>query len=113
MVVSVVLTHQRTVKLIEKSASLAPNFTTLLHDLKGSPNVVDIRNCGLIGAVQLAPRDGDSTIRGFEIGMKLWKAGFYVRFGGDTLQFGPMFNSKLTDLERLMHAVGDAIHHVG
>lgn len=41
--------------LIEKSASLAPNFTTLLHDLKGSPNVVDIRNCGLIGAVQLAP----------------------------------------------------------
>ncbi len=99
--------------LIEKSASLAPNFTTLLHDLKGSPNVVDIRNCGLIGAVQLAPRDGDATIRGFEIGMKLWKAGFYVRFGGDTLQFGPMFNSKLTDLERLMHAVGDAIHHVG
>lgn len=99
--------------LIEKSASLAPNFTTLLNDLKGSPNVVDIRNCGLIGAVQLAPRDGDATIRGFEIGMKLWKAGFYVRFGGDTLQFGPMFNSKLTDLERLMHAVGDAIHHVG
>jgi beta-alanine--pyruvate transaminase len=99
--------------LIEKSAILTPNFTTLLHDLKGSPNVVDIRNCGLIGAVQLAPRDGDATIRGFEIGMKLWKAGFYVRFGGDTLQFGPMFNSKLTDLERLMHAVGDAIHHVG
>jgi len=99
--------------LIDKSASLSPYFATLLHDLKGSPNVVDIRNCGLIGALQLAPRDGDATIRGFEIGMKLWKAGFYVRFGGDTLQFGPMFNSKLTDLERLMHAVGDAIHRVG
>lgn len=98
--------------LIEQSASLAPHFETLLHGLKGSPNVVDIRNCGLIGAVQLAPRDGDATIRGFEIGMKLWKAGFYVRFGGDTLQFGPMFNSNLTDLERLMHAVGESIYQV-
>lgn len=98
--------------LIEQSASLAPHFETLLHGLKGSPNVVDIRNCGLIGAVQLAPRDGDATIRGFEIGMKLWKAGFYVRFGGDTLQFGPMFNSNLTDLERLMHAVGENIYQV-
>jgi beta-alanine--pyruvate transaminase len=99
--------------LIEQAANLAPHFATLLHGLKGSPNVVDIRNCGLIGAVQLAPRDGDATIRGFEIGMKLWKAGFYVRFGGDTLQFGPMFNSRPSDLERLMHAVGDAIYQVG
>lgn len=98
--------------LLEQSVNLAPHFETLLHELKGSPNVLDIRNCGLIGALQLAPRDGDAAIRGFEIGMKLWKSGFYVRFGGDTLQFGPMFNSKTTDLERLMHAVGDAIHQV-
>ena len=98
--------------LIEQSFNLAPQFETLLHDLKGAPNVVDIRNCGLIGAVQLAARDGDATIRGFEIGMKLWQAGFYVRFGGDTLQFGPMFNSQPNDLERLMHAVGDAIYQV-
>jgi beta-alanine--pyruvate transaminase len=62
--------------------------------------------------VQLAPRDGDATIRGFEIGMQLWKAGFYVRFGGDTLQFGPMFNSTQTELQRLMNAVGEAIYQV-
>ena len=53
----------------------------MLHGLKGAPHILDIRNCGLIGALQLAPRDGDATIRGFELGMKLWKEGFYVRFG--------------------------------
>lgn len=99
-------------QLIEKSAALAPNFETLLHELKGAPNIVDIRNCGLIGAIQLAPRDGDATIRGFELGMQLWKAGFYVRFGGDTLQFGPMFNSTDAELQRLMNAVGDALYRV-
>lgn len=98
--------------LIHQSAALAPSFEKLLHELKGAPNIIDIRNCGLIGAVQLAPRDGDATIRGFEIGMQLWKAGFYVRFGGDTLQFGPMFNSTETELQRLMNAVDEAIYQV-
>lgn len=98
--------------LIHQSAALAPSFEKLLHELKGAPNILDIRNCGLIGAVQLAPRDGDATIRGFEIGMQLWKAGFYVRFGGDTLQFGPMFNSTEAELQRLMNAVGETIYQV-
>ncbi len=99
-------------QLLAQSAALAPTFETLLHDLKGAPHLVDIRNCALIGALQLAPRDGDATIRSFEIGMKLWKAGFYVRFGGDTIQFGPMFNSTETELQRLMNAVGDALYQV-
>lgn len=98
--------------LLAQSAALAPTFEKMLHGLKGSPHILDIRNCGLIGALQLAPRDGDATIRGFELGMKLWKEGFYVRFGGDTLQFGPMFNSTEADIDRLMNAVGDALYQV-
>ncbi|AVF43720.1 omega-aminotransferase AptA [Acinetobacter nosocomialis] len=98
--------------LLAQSAALAPSFEKMLHGLKGAPHILDIRNCGLIGALQLAPRDGDATIRGFELGMKLWKEGFYVRFGGDTLQFGPMFNSTKADIERLLNAVGDALYQV-
>ncbi|AIL78431.1 omega amino acid--pyruvate aminotransferase [Acinetobacter baumannii] len=98
--------------LLAQSAALAPSFEKMLHGLKGAPHILDIRNCGLIGALQLAPRDGDTTIRGFELGMKLWKEGFYVRFGGDTLQFGPMFNSTEADIDRLMNAVGDALYQV-
>ncbi|WP_284084043.1 aspartate aminotransferase family protein [Acinetobacter nosocomialis] len=98
--------------LLAQSAALAPSFEKMLHGLKGAPHILDIRNCGLIGALQLAPRDGDATIRGFELGMKLWKKGFYVRFGGDTLQFGPMFNSTEADIDRLLNAVGDALYQV-
>lgn len=99
-------------QLIARSAELAQHFETALHALRNCPNVVDIRNCGLVGAIQLASRDGDATVRPFDVGMALWKAGFYVRFGGDTLQFGPMFNSEPAELDRLFDAVGDALHQI-
>ncbi|MEO4047490.1 aspartate aminotransferase family protein [Pseudomonas sp. CAU 1711] len=96
--------------LIQQAAELAPQFEELLHGLKGSKHVVDIRNCGLVGAVQIAPRDGDAVVRPFEAGMALWKAGFYVRFGGDCLQFGPTFNTKPEELQRLFNAVGETLN---
>ncbi|CAI8705288.1 aspartate aminotransferase family protein [Pseudomonas serbica] len=98
--------------LIQQSADLAPHFERTLHGVKGAKHIVDIRNCGLAGAIQIAPREGDAIVRPFEAGMALWKAGFYVRFGGDTLQFGPTFNAKPEDLDRMFDAVGEALNHI-
>jgi len=98
--------------LLQQSAELAPHFEKAIHGLKGAKHVVDIRNCGLAGALQIAPRDGDAIVRPFEAGIALWKAGFYVRFGGDTLQFGPTFNTTPQELDRLFDAVGEALHAI-
>ncbi|HLD65669.1 MAG TPA: aspartate aminotransferase family protein [Pseudomonas sp.] len=98
--------------LLQQSAELAPQFARGLHDLRGAQHILDIRTCGLAGAIQLAPRDGDPVIRPYEAGLALWKAGFYVRFGGDTLQFGPTFNAKMADLDRVFSAVGDALNRL-
>jgi len=98
--------------LIARSGQLAPVFAKAIHGIKGAKHVIDIRNCGLAGAIQLAPRDGDALVRPFEIGMSLWKAGFYVRFGGDCLQFGPPFTSTEAELNRLFEAVGEHINQV-
>ncbi|MAD26453.1 MAG: aspartate aminotransferase family protein [Pseudomonadales bacterium] len=95
--------------LVQQAAELAPHFERSLHGLQGANHVLDIRNCGLAGAIQLAPRGTDPIIRPFEAGMALWKAGFYVRFGGDTLQFGPTFNARPDDLDRLFDAVGSVL----
>lgn len=96
--------------LVQQAAELAPHFEQVLHGVRGARHVVDIRNCGLAGAIQLAARDGDAIVRPFEAGMRLWRAGFYVRFGGDTLQFGPTFNARPTDLDRLFDAVGETLN---
>jgi beta-alanine--pyruvate transaminase len=88
---------------------IAPAFATRLHALRGRPHVVDIRNYGLAGAIQLAPRDGDPTVRPRDAHLALWEAGFYVRYGGDTLQFGPPFATTEAELERLFDAVGEVL----
>ena len=96
--------------LPQKAAELAPHFERALHGLRYANHVVDIRNCGLVGAIQIAPRDGDAVVRPFEAGMALWKKGFYVRFGGDTLQFGPTFTTTAAELDSLFDAVGDVLN---
>ena len=89
--------------------AIAPTFENALHALRGRAHVVDIRNHGLAGAIQLAPRDGDPTIRPRDAHLALWEAGFYVRYGGDTLQFGPPFGSTAAELEQLFAAVATAL----
>jgi len=90
-------------------SAIAPTFEQKLHALKGRNHVVDIRNYGLAGAIQLTPRDGDPTIRPRDAHMALWEAGFYVRYGGDTLQFGPPFGTTEAELERLFDAVATTL----
>lgn len=85
--------------------ALMPVFEEQIHRLRGLPQVLDIRNCGLAGAVQLAPYPGEPARRPMELAIALWQAGYYVRFGGDTLQFGPPFISTPDELEQLFNAV--------
>jgi len=96
-------------KLASRAAELAPYFENLLHGLKGLKYIADIRNYGLAGAVQIEAAPGEPARRPWEIALKCWDAGYYVRYGGDTLQFGPPLISEKSDLDGLMNAVADAI----
>lgn len=96
-------------QLVARAAELAPHFERGIHSLKGLPHVIDIRNCGLAGAVQIAPRGGDAIVRPYEAAMALWRKGFYVRYGGDALQFGPPFTATQQELDSLFDAVGETL----
>ena len=98
--------------LAEKAGKLAVDFATMIHELKGLPHVTDIRNYGLAGALQIAPRDGDPIIRPYEIGLAMWEAGFYVRWGGDTIQFGPPFESPKAVLAEMFDRLGTVLHNI-
>ncbi|MCS2610480.1 aspartate aminotransferase family protein [Halomonas sp. wenzhen-202101] len=89
--------------------AIAPVFEEKLHALKRCAHVVDIRNYGLAGAIQLAPRNGDPGLRPRDAHLALWEAGFYVRYGGDSLQFGPPFGTTEAELERLFDAVATTL----
>ena len=98
--------------MVTRSRSLEQSFEDHLHGLRGLPNVVDIRNFGLTGALQIAPRNGDPLVRPYELGRACWERGLYVRWGGDTLQFGPPFVSEADDFAAMCNVLNDALGSV-
>lgn len=94
---------------IERVAEMAPSFETALHGLANCPNVVDIRNYGFAGGITLAPYPGEPLRRPFEVAMNMWNKGFYVRYGGDTIQLGPPFVASEAELDALINALGESL----
>lgn len=92
-----------------QSATLAPYFEDAIHELKGLSNIVDIRNIGLAGAIQFAPRDGDPTIRPYEIFKRCFEKDALVRCGGDTIQLAPPFISTHEQIDKLFETLAAAI----
>ncbi len=89
--------------------ALLPHFEQAVHSLKGAKHVADIRNCGLSAGFTIASLPGEPARRPYEIAMACWKKGFYVRYGGDTIQLAPPFISEKAEIERLVNALGDAL----
>ncbi|MBS0292914.1 MAG: aspartate aminotransferase family protein [Proteobacteria bacterium] len=90
--------------------ALSPYFENAVHGLKGARNVADIRNYGLAAGLTIASLPGEPAKRPYEIAMKCWDKGFYVRYGGDTIQLAPPFVSTEAEIDRLVSALGDALH---
>ena len=93
----------------ERVQALAPVLERAVHGLRNAPHVLDIRNFGLAAGLSIAPWSGEPARRPYEVAMKCWEKGFYVRYGGDTLQLAPPFISTEAEIESLVSALGDAL----
>ena len=89
--------------------ALSPHFENAVHGLKGAKHVADIRNYGLAAGFTIASLPGEPARRPYEVAMKCWDKGFYVRYGGDTIQLAPPFISTEAEIDRLVSALGDAL----
>lgn len=98
-------------RLPERVANLAPYFEEQLHQLRDRPHVTGIRNFGFAGGISLAHYPGEPTRRPYEVAMRLWNKGFYVRYGGDTLQLGLPFITEKQQIDTLIDAMADALSH--
>jgi len=85
----------------EQARSLEQHFEDLLHSFKGHKHVIDIRNFGLMGCIEMAPRDGAPGARGGEAHKKcFWEENLVIRNGMDILQFSPFLNSDPDEMEQ-------------
>ena len=95
--------------MIGRVQALAPHFENAVHSLKGSKHVTDIRNYGLAAGLTIAALPGEPARRPYEIAMNCWKKGFYVRYGGDTIQLAPPFIAEKAEIDRMVNALADAL----
>ncbi|ALK33513.1 beta alanine--pyruvate aminotransferase [Burkholderia plantarii] len=90
--------------------ALAPHFENAVHGLKGVRHVADIRNFGLAAGISIDPLPGEPARRPFEIAMRCWEKGFYVRYGADTIQLAPPFIAEPREIDNLVGALADALN---
>ncbi|WP_077400155.1 aspartate aminotransferase family protein [Microbulbifer agarilyticus] len=95
--------------LFSRAAELAVVLEDRVHQLKGTPLVTDIRNCGVAAGLTIEAAPGEPLLRPYQIAMKMWEKGFYVRYGGDTIQLGLPFVAEAEEVDTLVSALGDAI----
>ncbi len=95
---------------VDRVKALAPKFEAAVHGLKGCRHVTDIRNIGLAAGFTLAAVSGEPAKRPYEVAMAMWKKGFYVRYGADTIQLAPPFITTEAEIDALVNALGETFN---
>lgn len=98
--------------LLTRAAELEAYWGDALHSLKGSPNIIDIRNIGLMGAIELAPRVNGKSARSFDVFADCFENGILVRASGDTVALSPPLIIEKSQIDDLISVLGDALNRV-
>ena len=92
--------------LLTRGAELADYWADALHSLKGLPHVIDIRNLGLIGAVELEPIAGAPTKRAFSAFVTAFEKGILIRTTGDIIAMSPPLIISKAQIDELIGTLG-------
>jgi beta-alanine--pyruvate transaminase len=95
--------------LLTRGKDMAPAFEAAVHSLADLPNVVDIRNLGLVGGIELAPRAGEPGKRAFDVFLDCWEHGVLVRTTGDTIALSPPLIIEPQHIEQIVGTLANAI----
>jgi beta-alanine--pyruvate transaminase len=95
--------------LFERTKDLAPYFEEAIHSLKGLPHVIDIRNMGLMGGVELKPIAGSPGKRAHSVFTKCYENGVLVRAAGDTIALTPSFIASKSHIDQIVGTIKSAL----
>ena len=87
--------------LLTRVAGLAEAWADAVHAMRGLPHVIDTRNIGLIGAVELASRPGQPGARAYDAMVAAFEAGLLVRVTGDIIALSPPLIIEPAHIDRL------------
>ena len=95
--------------LLTRAGTMQDDFAKALHSLRGEPNVIDIRNIGLVGGIELAPLPGDPAKRAFDVFLDCYARGLLIRTTGDTIALSPPLVIENTHIDQIVDTLRGAI----
>ena len=95
--------------LFERAAEMAPYWEDALHSLKGARHVIDIRNTGLVGAIELEPLPGEPTKRAFNAFLQAYEKGILIRTTGDIIAMSPPLIIEKEHIDQLIGTIGEVL----
>jgi beta-alanine--pyruvate transaminase len=82
-------------------SGIAEAWADAVHSLRGLPHVIDLRNIGLIGAIELEPRTGAPGARAFDAMRAAFEAGLMIRVTGDIIALSPPLIIEASHIDRI------------
>ncbi|MDY6948970.1 MAG: aspartate aminotransferase family protein [Pseudomonadota bacterium] len=98
--------------LLTRGAELAKTFEDAVHSLRSAPNVIDIRNLGLVAGIELAPRAGAPAARGYEALVKCFEKGLLIRSTGDTIALSPPLVISPAQIDELVTRLREVLNTI-
>ncbi len=92
-------------RLFERAAELAPYWENALHSLRDARHVIDIRNLGLIGGIELQPRPGKPTARALEAFRACFDKGLLIRVTGDIIALSPPLIVEKSHIDQIVDTI--------
>ena len=96
-------------KLFERGAAMAPYLADAAHSLKGLPQVIDVRNIGLVCGIELEPMPGKPTARAFEAFLRCYEKGVLIRTTGDTIALSPPLIIEKSHIDRIFETLREVL----
>jgi len=98
--------------LFERAAEIAPYWEEALHSLRGHRHVIDVRNMGLIGAVELDPIAGEPTKRAFSAFLAAYDRNILIRTTGDIIAMSPPLMITKAQIDTLIGTLGEVLNRL-
>lgn len=95
--------------LFERALEMEQRWGDAIHSLKGLPHVIDLRNLGLIGAIELQPIEGQPTKRAMDVFARCFDDGLLIRTTGDTIALSPPLIIEDQHIERIVDSLTRAL----
>ncbi len=98
--------------LFERAAEIAPYWEDALHSLKDAPHVIDVRNLGLIGGVELEPIAGEPTKRAFAAFLAAYDKNIMIRTTGDIIAMSPPLIIEKSHIDELVGTLREVLEAI-